>query len=111
MLADWDPKLITPGRALALAGDWPVYYTVAISDLSQFDPEAGGEPQSAQWQINQRCGKCHQSITELAAMKVPNTSPNVTFGGPGTNTGDQLSDVLRHMVTAHNQSLSGAPDG
>lgn len=106
-LADWDRRLITPERALELAGDWPVYYTVAKAELSQF-----GELQADQWQINQRCGKCDQSIALLASGRA-DILANLTAGtfetGPHTTTGDQLSDVLRHLVTAHDLSLSGAP--
>jgi hypothetical protein len=103
MLADWDPKLISPERALRLAGDWPLYYTAEKSALSQF----GG--QRDQMQINQRCGKCQQSITALAhGHDVPDLTG---LAGPPTTTADQLSDVLRHLVTAHDISLSGATDG
>jgi hypothetical protein len=104
MLADWDARLLTPERALHLAGDWPVYYTIECAVLSQFNPEAGGEPMDDQWQVNQRCGKCDQSITMLARA----CHPVDTVSGPHTTTADQLSDVIRHMVTAHNLSLSGA---
>ena len=98
MLADWDARLIEPERALYMAGDWPVYYTFARSSLAQFEQEDRA-------QIYQRCGRCHQSITALATTtEVPVMRE---LKGPQTTPADQLSDVLRHMVTAHDWSLSG----
>ena len=94
-LADWDPRLLSPERALWLAGDWPVYATYDLAELSQYDA------QPDQWQINLRCRKCDQSCGMLATGDL---SYQATIG-------DLLSGVLRHLVTAHNLSLSGAPDG
>jgi hypothetical protein len=102
-LADWDPRLMSPERALHLAGDWPVYYTAGKAELFQF----GSQPD--QIQLNQRCGKCHQSITAL--LQVTDVPDLVGLKSPETTTADQLSDVLRHLVTAHDIPLSGAPDG
>jgi hypothetical protein len=103
-LADWDRRLIAPERALWLAGDWAVYFTAEVSNLSQFAPEGGGPPQRDQIQINMRCRQCGQSITLLAA------EPDLTAArveGGDTTAGDLISDVLRHQVMAHDQPLSG----
>lgn len=94
-LADWDQRLLAPGRALEMAGDWPVYATYDLAELSQF------EAQPDQWQINLRCRDCGQSCGMLATGAVAYQ----------TSIGDLLSGVLRHLVTAHDFSLSGAPRG
>jgi hypothetical protein len=95
-LADWDARLISPERALRLAGDWPVYATAELAELSQFGPE-----QADRMQVNLRCRKDGQSVGLLGA-------PGVTYE---TSAGDLLSAVLRHLVTAHDLPLSGASDG
>lgn len=100
MLADWDPRLISPDRALMLAGDWPVYATYELAELSQFGTETDpGQPD--QWQINLRCRRCEQSCGLLSDATGPYQ----------TNVGDLLSGVLRHLVMAHDLSLSagGSP--
>jgi hypothetical protein len=100
-LADWDARLLSPERALWMAGDWPLYATFEVAQLSQFEPEGGGDPQADQWQINLRCRKDNQSVAMLGDATSFTTS-----------IGDLLSAVVRHMVTAHDQSLSGgSPDG
>lgn len=98
-LADWDPRLITPERALQLAGDWPVYAGMTKAELSQF----GSQPD--RMQINLRCRRCHQSC---GLLSVPRGGPQADDGYL-TSIGDLLSGVLRHLVTAHDLSLSGAP--
>ena len=98
MLADWDPRLITPARALELAGDWPLIATAELAELSQYETEGGGPPQADRWQINRRCAKCGQSVGMLG---------DDTPGPPMQSTiGDDLSGVLRHLVMAHDVSLS-----
>ena len=106
-LADWDPRLITPGRALQLAGDWPVYFDAGQARLSQYEPEAGGQRLADQWQVNCRCGKDHQSITMLGRFSLREDGAPEWVEFASTTVGDLLSDVLRHMVTAHDLSLSG----
>ena len=98
MLADWDPRLITPARALELAGDWPLIATAEQAILSQYETEGGGPPQPDRWQINLRCAKDDQSVGMLG-----DDTP-----GPAMQTtlGDLLSGVLRHLVMAHELSLS-----
>jgi hypothetical protein len=95
VLADWDPRLISPEQALRIAGDWPVYASHEMASLSQF----GDQPD--RWQINLRCLECGQSCGLLDA-------PRQVYK---TSIGDLLSGVLRHMVTAHDWSLSGATHG
>lgn len=95
-LADWHPKLITPDRAIRLAGDWPVYASYEHAPLSQFGD------QDDRWQINLRCRKCRQSCGLLGR------DWGISYE---TSVGDLLSGVLRHLVTAHDLSLSGASDG
>ena len=102
MLADWDARLLSPERALRLAGDWPLYATFEISLLSDY----GDQPD--QWQINLRCRKCQQSCGLLANGS--GTSSTVITAAE-TSIGDLLSGVLRHLVTAHDLSLSGGSDG
>jgi hypothetical protein len=100
MLADWDPRLITPARALELAGDWPLIATAERAQLSQFEPEGGGPRQPDRWQINLRCAKDDRSVFMLG---------DDTPGPPMQSTiGDLLSGVLRHLVMAHDVSLSAA---
>jgi hypothetical protein len=108
-LADWDARLIAPEAALRMAGDWPVYYTLELAELSEY---LSG--QQDQWQINERCGKCHQSTGMLAyreAGMIETTPLDPPLTGPQTTIADRLSGVLRHMVTAHDWSLSGASHG
>src|SRR5690348_3108211 len=93
-LADWDPRLIAPEHALHLAGDWMLYATWELAELGQFE---GG---TDRWQINLRCRKDGQSVGMLG--------DGTSFT---TSIGDLLSGVLRHLVTAHDLSLSGAPRG
>lgn len=97
----WDARLITPEQALRLAGDWPVYTDWQFAKASQFEPEGGGERQQDHWQVNLRCARDGQSVALLASP------PGHTL----TTTGDLLSAILRHLVTAHDQPLSGAKDG
>ena len=93
MLADWDPRLITPARALELAGDWPLIATAELAELSQFE---GDQPD--RWQINLRCAKDDQSVGMLG---------DDTPGPPAQTTlGDLLSGVLRHLVMAHELPLN-----
>jgi hypothetical protein len=118
-LRDWQDKLISPQRALELTGDWPLTATYELAELSQFEGETGPQDERPdQWQINLRCSTlkgfkldnpggaaelerkaCGQSVGMLAAA------------GQGftTSIADLMSGVLRHQVTAHNLSLSGAP--
>jgi hypothetical protein len=96
-LADWDPRLISPERALRLVGDWPVYATAELAELSQFTPEGGGPAAADRLQHNLRCGHCGQSVTLLA--EAPQLS---------TTTAEQMSAVLRHVVMAHDLPLSAA---
>lgn len=103
-LRDWDSRLITPESALWLTGDRAVFFTAEVAQLSQFAPEGGGPAQPDQIQLNMRCRECGQSITLLAAER-DLTAPRVAGGD--TTAGDLISDILRHQVTAHNQSLSG----
>jgi hypothetical protein len=102
-LRDWDKRLITPETALALTGDRGVYFTAEVAELSQFAPEGGGARQADQVQVNMRCAECRQSITLLAAADL--MAPRAE--GQPTTLGDLMSDILRHQVTAHDQSLSG----
>lgn len=90
-LADWDPRLLSPEKALRLAGDWPLYATDELAELAQF----GSQPD--RWQINLRCRKDGQSVALLG----DGTSHTTTVG-------DLLSAVMRHMVMAHDVPLSGA---
>jgi hypothetical protein len=111
-MSQWDPRLITPGRALELAGDWPVYADADLAKLSQFESEAGGLTEQAdRWQVNLRCGKitdrgaslpgrCGQSITLLATI---HSQASLTPAG-------LLSATLRHMVMAHDVPLNN-PEG
>lgn len=131
----WDDRLISRERALRLAGDWPVYASVGYAQLEQYETE-GGDHLPGQWQVNLRCGRCHASVTLLAKFAV-RPGKNVAelarylgelgdqelterdFGWLGTTlieevnyqattiTGE-LTAVLRHMVMAHDVSLSGA---
>lgn len=95
MLADWDARLITPARALELAGDWPLIATAELAALSQYE---GDMSQADRWQINLRCAKDDQSVAMLG---------DDTPGPPQQTTlGDLLSGVLRHLVMAHELSLN-----
>lgn len=98
-IADWDARLLSPARALELAGDWPVYASVEIAALSQFEPEGGGDQRIPdQWQVNLRCRKCDQSCGLLGAGQ---TAYQTTIG-------DLLTGVLRHLVMAHDVPLNKA---
>lgn len=103
-LADWDARLLSPERALALAGDWPVYAAYELAELSQF-----GDSQADRWQVNLRCRKCGQSCGLLGIGHGP-LGADLDHSYQ-TNIGDLLSGVLRHLVTAHDLSLSGATSG
>jgi hypothetical protein len=103
-LRDWDSRLISPESCLRLVGDVDVFFTAERADLAQFAPEGGGPVLPDQLQINMRCAACGQSITMLAAEQDV-TAPAIQGGE--TTIGDLMSDVLRHQVTAHDQSLSG----
>lgn len=93
MLADWDARLITPARALELAGDWPLITTAELAQLST--QQDGG---TDRWQINLRCAKDDQSVAMLG---------DDTPGPPAQTTlGDLLSGVLRHLVMAHELPLN-----
>lgn len=95
----WDPRLITPARVLELAGKHRLYATYEIAQLSQFETEGGAVPaQENRWQINLRCKDDDQSVGMLSAGYV----------AYDTSIEDLLSGVLRHLVTAHDVSLSGA---
>ena len=102
-LADWDPRLMTPARALALVGDWPFYGSLDVAELSQFEPEGGGPRQPNQQQMHLRCGHCHQSMWLMAG-----SSASGPLQSAMTTNGDLLSAVLRHLVMAHDVSLSAA---
>jgi hypothetical protein len=102
-LADWDARLITPARALELAGDWPVWMSAEWADLAQFETE-GGAVQASRWQLNMRCGKCGQSCGLLTQAKPGLLAPS--FERADTSPGDLLSGVLRHMVMAHDVPLN-----
>jgi hypothetical protein len=104
-LADWDARLISPERALRLAGDWPLYASCEKAQLSEF----GSQPD--QWQVNLRCDKDHQSMGLLGTVKLRTDNTLASVYYESTSIGDLLSGVLRHLVTAHDIPLSGAPDG
>ena len=97
MLADWDPRLITPARALELAGDWPLIATAELAQLSQFEGD-----QADRWQINLRCAKDDQSVGMLGD-DMPGPPAQTTLG-------DLLSGVLRHLVMAHELPLNQRGD-
>lgn len=110
MLSDWNAALLSPERALRLAGDWPTYATAELAELSQFQMEGGGPGQRDRYQINMRCGApsfghpermCEQSCGLLAEI-APGAPPVLT------SIGDLLSGVLRHMVMTHDVPLNGA---
>lgn len=93
----WDPRLITPDRAIELVGDWPLYVDTGMAELSQFEPEGGGPRQRDRQQANLRCQGCNQSVALLATDRRPMlTSPSTL-----------LAAVLRHAVMAHDVALSG----
>jgi hypothetical protein len=119
MPSNWNDRLLPAERALDLAGDWPLTATYELSELSQFEGESGpADERPDQWQINLRCATlrrmklddpgqwatlpvepCGQSVAMLAAAGQSFT----------TSISDLLAAVVRHQVTAHNLSLSGAP--
>jgi hypothetical protein len=109
-LADWDPRLLAPETALHLTGDWPIYVSCERADLGQFDMEGGGpSPQGAQWQVNLRCAAppCNgRSITLLASVPESEIRDGSIAGAP-TDLGELMSAILRHLVMAHDQPLSG----
>jgi hypothetical protein len=79
MPAGWDRRLLSPERALALAGDWPVRFT-PLEDGS----------------FHAICDACGQSCGRFyAPLALLETSP-----------ADFLSAVLRHMVMAHDTPLN-----
>lgn len=118
-LREWSGRLLAPQRALELTGDWPLTATYELAELSQFEGESGpADERPDQWQINLRCSTlkgfkldnpaasaglpavaCGQSVAMVAAAGQAFT----------TSIGDLMSGILRHAVTAHNLSLSGAP--
>lgn len=117
MPAQWNDKLLPAARALEMAGDWPLTATHEVAELSQFENEGGRPPLDDQWQINLRCSTvrgwklddpegsaalprvaCGQSVAMVAAKDQSFT----------TSINDLLAGVVRHMVTAHNLSLSGS---
>jgi hypothetical protein len=104
MLADWDNRLITPARALELAGDWGIFFDLELAELSQFEPEAGGKTLADRWQVNMRCGQCRQSCGQLGTV-----GPDGFVPAP-TSIGDLLSGVLRHTVMAHDQAVNAAAE-
>jgi hypothetical protein len=110
-LSDWDPRLISPERALRIAGDWPFYHTLELARLSQFEMEGGGAPLPDQWQLNLRCGKpeCMASITKV--LDTQQLNPDTGHAGDLLDAGTLLSAVLRHLVTAHDVPLSGSGEG
>jgi hypothetical protein len=109
-LDDWDARLLSPERALRLAGDWPIFATAELAELSQFQMEGGGPGQRDRSQINMRCGGqrhnsvgiCGQSCGLLGEDRGDDTMPVLT------SIGDLLSGVLRHMVMTHDVPLNGA---
>jgi hypothetical protein len=107
-LSDWNARLLTPERALRLTGDWPFYHTLQLARLSQFEMEGGGGQIPDQWQVNLRCGKpdCMASITMVLATR--ELDPDTGHAGNLLDVGTVMSAVLRHLVTAHDVSLSGS---
>jgi hypothetical protein len=118
-LSEWNDHLLSADRALLLCGDWPLTATYELAELSQFEGESGPvDERPDQWQINLRCATlrrmklddpaawaslpreaCGQSVGALAAAGQSYT----------TSISDLMAGVIRHQVTAHNLSLSGAP--
>lgn len=76
MTMQWDTRLITPARAMALAGNHPIY------------PDTT-EPATLRY----RCGQCMQSIGTWTAVAL-------------TSAEDILAAVLRHLVMAHDVALN-----
>ena len=109
MLSDWDPRLISPERALRLTGDWPVRVTCEYALLSQFEPEGGGPGQQPdRVQVNLRCGRCDQSV-----MLLGSGAPGellIPVAAVATTAAEIMSAVLRHLVMAHDQPLSAAAE-
>lgn len=105
----WDDRLISRERALRLAGDWPTYVGIDYADLEQYEAEGSEQKQPGQWQLNLRCGRCHQNCALLGTLDV---QPGATLIGSvnyvAFSPTTDLSAVLRHMVMAHDVSLSGA---
>jgi hypothetical protein len=75
----WPEKLITQAEAFVLAGNWPV--------MCQGTPD----------NINLLCGKCGRSTGQLRRAGIAYNA----------SLDEMLSMVLRHMVMAHDVSLSG----
>lgn len=96
-MSSWDSRLITPDRQYSLVAEWPYYTTFELAELSQFEPEAGGERRPDQLQLNLRCGRCDQSMGVLPQSRAGMAQ-----------VGDLAAGVLRHMVMAHDVPLSGA---
>jgi hypothetical protein len=74
-----------------------------MARLSQFEPEGGGPGQADRMQVNLRCRDDGQSVMLLADSSDLVLADNVT----AFTVADQLSAVLRHLVMAHDVSLSG----
>lgn len=106
----WDPRLLSPERALALAGTAGIYAGVDYAALDQFAAEDGRPAQPGRWQVNLRCGLCHQSCGLLGTLDVqPGATLIRAVNYEATSITDLLAGVLRHLVMAHDVSLSGAP--
>lgn len=104
----WDSRLITPARAMELAGDHGIYASIGYAQLSQFGREDGAPAQPSRWQVNLRCGPCHQSVIQLATMDVePGSTLIRSVNYDAVTPAELLTAVLRHLVMAHDVSLSG----
>jgi hypothetical protein len=110
MLADWNDRLLSPERALRMAGDWPVWASAELAELSQFQMEGGGPGQADRWQINLRCGAERHGGGAVCGQSCGMLGENTGAAPVLTSIGDLLSGVLRHMVMAHDQPLNGASD-
>ena len=99
---------MSPARALELAGDWPLYADLELAELSQFEPEGGGDRLPDQWQINLRCRVCDQSCGLLARAVVIGDAGEGRETVYQTTIAELLSGVLRHKVMAHGQALNVA---
>jgi hypothetical protein len=108
---EWDPRLITPERALELAGHWELIVDAQWAELSQFESESGGERLPDRGQFNLRCRLCGQSCRLLG--EGPPNQPVVKLGEIRPLPFDLeglLSAVLRHMVMAHDVPLNRAAE-
>jgi len=117
MAPQWNDRLLSPARALEMAGTWPLTATHEVAELSQYETEDGRPPQPDQWQINLRCSTVKgwklddlEASRALPAAQCGQSVGMLAAGGQGFTTSieDLLAGVVRHMVTAHNLSLSGA---